>query len=90
MKENNGWCVFEYAAPDSRTALVTLFRNYDHADTEFSFRARGLDCSLNYTIAFDNEGYSAEMDGFALVNTGIRIRLERALSSQMLIIKAKC
>ena len=89
MTRNNGWCVFEYAAGDARAALVALFHNHDNAETEFLFRGRGLDPGIRYEVSFDNEGYAVEMDGYAIANTGIPVRLERAMSSQMLIIKAK-
>ena len=64
-------------------------RNYDDAAVEFLFRARGLDPGSRYEVSFDNESYTVEMSGGDIMNAGIAVRLERALSSQMLVVKAK-
>ncbi|MCL2664917.1 MAG: alpha-galactosidase [Defluviitaleaceae bacterium] len=87
ISRDNGWCVIEYAAPDADAALVMLFRNYDYAETEYVFRPRGLDPGKKYKTTFDNESRFIELQGIDLINTGIAIRLERALTSQMLLFK---
>jgi alpha-galactosidase len=85
MTRHNPWCVLEYVAEDASRAYVGLFRlnAIDGADT-FELRPRGLDLSGTYRVRFENERTSLEMDGATLLR-GIPVRLERALTSQLLL-----
>jgi alpha-galactosidase len=85
---NSGWGVLELASEDGTRAIAGLFRLSDPAAPEYVLRLRGLDVSRRYRVTFDNSGRSCELDGFTLCHTGISIRLETALTSELLLIEA--
>jgi len=44
--------------------------------------------SRRYRVTFDNSGQSSVVDGFLLMEQGITLRLEGALTSELLVIVA--
>jgi alpha-galactosidase len=82
-----GWGVLEVASADGTRALAGLFRLSDPTEPEYLLRLRGLDVSRRYRVTFDNSGRSCALDGFTLCHTGISIRLETALTSELLLIE---
>jgi len=83
----HGWGVLELAARDRTRAMVGLFRLSDPAEPEYLLRLRGVDIGRRYRVTFDNTGESAVLDGFTLVKVGIPIRLETALTSELLLVE---
>ena len=51
-------------------------------------RPRGLDAGRRYRVTFDNAGQSCQVDGFALMQQGVVVRLEGALTSELLLMEA--
>lgn len=88
MLEPSPWIVLEYASPESTRAVVGLFRTSQDGDPVFRFIPRGLDLGRTYRVTFYNEGQSVEIPGSQLLE-GIPIRLEEALTSEMLVFEAK-
>lgn len=86
--EPRGWGVLELAARDGSRALAGLFRLSDPAEPEYVLRLRGLDVGRRYAVTFDNTGRRCVLDGFKLAQTGIVVRLETALTSELLLVEA--
>jgi alpha-galactosidase len=85
----HGWGVLELAARDRKRAIAGLFRLSDPADPEYLLRFRGLDRGRHYSVTFDNSGDRVLVDGLTLTTTGLPIRLDSALTSELLIVEAQ-
>ena len=86
--EPQGWGVLELVSCQRDRGIAGIFQLSSPQEAEYLFRPRGLDASRRYGLTFDNSGQRCEVEGFALVNQGIRVRLEGALSSELLIFAA--
>jgi hypothetical protein len=53
------------------------------------FRPRGIDPAKSYRVTFDSTGTTARIDGARLLQEGLPIRLETALSSELLLFEAQ-
>ena len=83
------WCVLEYADARGTHAVSGIFRTTDSDVTVYRFLPRGLDRARHYTVTLDNSGQTYQAEGHALMQDGILIRLERSLSSEMVLIRAE-
>jgi alpha-galactosidase len=81
----SGWGVLELASEDRGRGICGLFQLSAPKEVEYRLRPRGLDISRPYRITFDNLGQTTVVDGFILVEQGIPVRLEGALTSELLI-----
>ncbi len=86
--EPHGWGVLELASRDETKAICGLFQLASPAAPEYLLRLRGLDASRRYRVTFDNTGQASEIDGAVLTTQGITIRLEGALTSELLLVEA--
>jgi alpha-galactosidase len=86
--EPHGWGVIELAAQDRSRVIAGLFRLSDPAEPAYLLRFRGLDVGRRYRVTFDNSGDRVELDGFTLTHTGVPVRLESALTSELLLVEA--
>lgn len=84
----HGWGVLELASEDRARAICGLFQLSAPTRPEYELRLRGLDASRRYRVTFDNTGQSTVVDGFVLVEQGITVRLEGALTSELLVFEA--
>jgi alpha-galactosidase len=89
MKSATPWLVLEYAAPDTGRAVATLFRTSEGGEDTWVFRPRGLDFGRSYRVRLLNSGQTVELSGAQLLTSGIPVRLENAMGSQMLLFTAK-
>jgi len=80
----SGWGVLELAAADRSRAICGLFQLAAPTQPEYLLRLRGLDVSKRYRVTWDNTGQTCEVDGFTLMQQGITVRLEGALTSELL------
>jgi len=85
LLESSPWVVLEYAAPDSKRAVATLFRTSGDGDPTYIFRPRGIDASRDYRVTFCNRNQTVEIPGTELMREGIVVRLEDNLTSEMLL-----
>ena len=83
-----GWGVLELTAEDRSRGICGLFQLSAPTQAEYVLRLRGLDVSRKYRVTFDNDGHTCEVDGFVLMKQGVTIRLEAALTSELLIYEA--
>jgi hypothetical protein len=65
-----------------------LFQLSAPQQPEYMLRLRGLDAGRRYRVTFDNSGQACHMDGVALMKHGLTVRLEGALTSELLICEA--
>jgi alpha-galactosidase len=81
------WCVLEYATPDRTAAVAGIFRTGPDAPGEdvWVLRPRGLDPGRTYLVTTDNDENSFEASGSDLARDGLRIRLEQALTSELVV-----
>jgi len=87
-QEPQGWGVLELASRDRSKGICGVFQLSAPAGPECLLRLRGLDAGRRYRVTFDNTGQTCEVDGFVLMKQGITIRLEGALTSELLICEA--
>lgn len=80
-----GWGVLELASADRTRGICGLFQLSAPVQPEYLLRPRGLDVSRRYRVSWDTSGQSCELDGFTLVKRGIVVRLEGALTSELLL-----
>jgi alpha-galactosidase len=83
-----GWGVLELASEDRTRAICGLFQLAAPCQPEYLLKLRGLDISKRYQVTFDNSGQSAVVDGYMLMTQGLTIRLEGALTSELVIFEA--
>jgi len=86
--EPHGWGVLEMASEDRTRAICGLFQLAAPSEPEYFLRMRGLDASKRYKVTFDNSGQTAVVDGYALMTQGLTVRLEGALTSELLVFEA--
>ena len=86
--EPQGWGVLELAAQDRSRAIAGVFQLSAPKADEYLLRLRGLDVGRRYRVTFDNSGQQCEVDGFTLMKRGLSIRLEGALTSELLVVEA--
>ena len=78
------WCVLEYASPDRSRAVAAIFRTSSEPPDEYVFRPRGLDLSARYEVRADSRNQVFREEGVDLSRTGITVRLESTLKSELL------
>jgi hypothetical protein len=83
------WVVLEYASPDKKRAVATLFRTSNFEDPVYRFMPRGLDASASYKVTFENENETTEISGIRLMQEGLSVRLEAAGTSEMLLFESE-
>ncbi|NLG27967.1 MAG: hypothetical protein GX557_08655, partial [Chloroflexi bacterium] len=86
--EPQGWGVLELASEDHTQALAAVFQLASPCGDEYLLRLRGLDVGKRYRVTFDNSGQTCEVDGWVLMKQGLTVRLEGALTSELLVCEA--
>jgi alpha-galactosidase len=86
--EPQGWGVLELAAQDSSRAIAGVFQLAAPQAAEYVLKPRGLDVSRRYRVTLDNRRQSFEQDGFTLAQTGLTVRLDGALLSELILFEA--
>lgn len=81
------WGVLERSAVDGEVSLVGVFRlARTGADEEIVVRPRGVDPARMYRVSVDGRPSAEPVSGFALIEGGIRFRLEGALTSSVAVL----
>ena len=86
--EPTPWCAFEYADRKGVRAVAGVFRTSSAGPDTFTLRPRGIDVGRAYHVTLDNLGQTATWHGRQLSNGGLRIRLDRTLTSELVLIEA--
>ena len=80
-----GWGVLELSAADKTRGIVGIFQLGNPSSPERVVKLRGVDASKKYRITWDNSATVTEIGGYALMQQGIVVRLEAALTSELLL-----
>jgi alpha-galactosidase len=80
-----GTGILEYAAQDNSCSMMGIFQLSDPDVEEITVCFRGLDISKDYRLYMDNSGKERIVSGYDLSNNGVKIRLETALTTELLI-----
>lgn len=88
ISEPSPWLVLEYATKDSTRAVAGLFRTAQSGEDTFVFKPRGLDLGRTYLVTFSNTGHKVPLTGARLMD-GIPVRLEAAMTSELLLFEAR-
>ncbi|MGE5222887.1 MAG: glycoside hydrolase family 36 protein [Omnitrophica WOR_2 bacterium] len=83
-----GWCVLEYGLQDRRQGYAGIFK-LSPDSSEYLFRPRGLHYDQEYEVTLDNEGQTFCVPGSELALRGLPIRLDAALTSELVLYKVK-
>lgn len=88
-EQPQGTGIMERASSDGKHGVLGVFKLSDAGDEEvITVYPRGIDASLAYAITFDNSGMTARVAGYELMNTGLRVRLPGAMTSELIIYSA--
>jgi len=86
--EPRGWGVLELASRDRTRGICGLFQLASPQEPEYHLKVRGIDSSRAYKITFGNSGATSRVEGFVLATQGFTVRLEGALSSELITYEA--
>ncbi|MDR3709423.1 MAG: alpha-galactosidase [Capsulimonadaceae bacterium] len=86
--EPKGWGVLELASRNRTRGICGLFQLSSPDQPEYVLRPRGLDPSRKYTVTLSNSGASYQIDGATLLAQGLVVRLEGALTSELVVYEA--
>ncbi len=87
-RDPQDWCVIELASADARQALAGIFRLAGPSAPARTVTFRGLNPGLTYKVTFDNSGHTVSVPGLHLLQEGLTIRLNHALTSELLLLEA--
>jgi hypothetical protein len=76
------WCVLEYAARDRSRGYAGVFK-LTHDREPYRLRLRGVDYAAEYEVTLDNSAQTFRATGRDLAETGLRIELDAALTSEL-------
>ena len=83
--QDSPWFAVQFVSPDKKKGWATIARlGMSDSDT-YVFHPRGFDFSKTYKITFDGINTVIRVDGMTLFRDGLPIRLETALSSELLL-----
>jgi alpha-galactosidase len=89
LAQSTPWCVLEYARPDHSMAVAGIFRTSSLSEGAepdvYVFKPRGLDPDRQYRVSLDNQGLKYQASGNELIREGIPVRLEAALTSELIL-----
>ncbi len=80
--------ILEMASADGKKSMIGIFQFCAPSNEAVTVYPRGIDTSLTYNVTFDNTRAVAQVSGYELVNNGLRVRLEGALTSELILIEA--
>lgn len=81
------WCALEYGRRDKERGYAGVFKLKD-GTAEYLLRLRGLDLAREYEVTLDNQQATFRIHGRDLVLNGLPIRLDSALTSELVLYKA--
>ena len=88
-REPTGWLVLELAAADRGRAMVGAFRMNGAAEELHTIRLQGVSHERRYRVTYENSGQVAVLDGHTLMEQGLAVRLNRPLTSELLLLEAE-
>ncbi len=81
----NGNVIFELVSHNSDKGAVGVFSVSFSGEKQVNFKPKGIDVSKTYRVYFDNLRSSVEVSGLSLMQNGINVVLDSALSSELVL-----
>jgi alpha-galactosidase len=81
------WCVLEYGLADRTRGYAGIFKLRE-GSAEYRFCPRGVDLGREYEVTLDNDRQTFRISGRELALTGLPIRLDSALTSELVLYKS--
>ena len=82
-----GVCILERAAEDGSRSMIGVFHLCMAGERSETVYPRGLDIGKTYRVTLDNSGNTATVSGYSLQNEGLRVHLDGALQSELILIE---
>ena len=82
-----GVCILERAAEDASRSMIGIFHLCMAGERTHTVYPRGIDAGKQYRVTFDNSGATATVSGYSLLNEGLRVRLDGALQSELILLE---
>jgi len=87
--DGRGWCALEYVSPDRGRAAVGVFRLVNAESETYRLRFRGLAPDKSYTLVSEPGSVAWTAPGSLLIDEGLEIRLDTAMTSRLLLLKER-
>jgi alpha-galactosidase len=84
-EDKTPYCVLEYGSADKSRTAIGVFKLTGEA-VPYQIYPKSLDEGATYRVQFDNNGTTADIKGYELTNQGIRISLDSALASELILL----
>ncbi len=78
-----GFTALELSTPDKTRAVAGIFALAKSPEKPFRLYPKGLDAGEQYRVTLDNSGASFCVEGWRLMQDGLRVELPAALSSEL-------
>jgi len=78
------WCVIEYGCPDRSCGYAGVFKILN-GGADYRLRLRGVDAGAEYEVTLDNAAQVFRMSGRELAMQGLPVRLDTALTSELVM-----
>ncbi len=82
-----GVCILERAAEDCSRSMIGIFNLCAAGERTETVYPRGLDIGKTYRVTLDNSGGCTTVSGYCLQNEGVRVTLNGALQSELILIE---
>jgi alpha-galactosidase len=86
--DGSGWCALELASADRGRIAAGVFRLVNAEGDRYRLRFRGVDPARRYRVTTEPDGMIRILDGHALCDSGLPLRLDTPLTSRLLLCEA--
>lgn len=86
--DGSGWCALELASADRGRIAAGVFRLVNAERDEYRLRFRGVDPARRYRVTTEPDGMVRILEGHALCDAGLALRLDTPLTSCLLLCEA--
>jgi alpha-galactosidase len=80
--------IIELDAKDGARGITGIFKISSIPEEEITLKLRGVDPEKNYRVTFDNTRATTTVHGYDLMYKGVSLRLDGALTSELLLYEA--
>ena len=80
--------IIERSSKDGTKGVIGIFNLASVTDDSVVVYPKGLDISKKYEVTYDNKRATAIVDGFTMVNEGLRVRLAGSFTSELILYNA--
>lgn len=80
--------IIERSSKDGTKGVIGIFNLASVTDDSVVVYPKGLDISKKYEVTYDNKRATAIVDGFTMVNEGLRVHLAASFTSELILYNA--